>query len=150
MAGVLFDQGKSVFVTIYSLNILGSFLSDASQELETAAESQHDIAVSAKDAVGQLDKSTEGSELFIGLCLGAGFALVLALICCVLVKFLRSFYFLFTLYSASACDSNFSVFSSGLGEVYSGSILDFPVDSSIQYICFCLSPKVFLKPFKLM
>ena len=91
MAGVLFDQGKSVFVTIYSLNILGSFLSDASQELETAAESQHDIAVSAKDAVGQLDKSTEGSELFIGLCLGAGFALVLALICCVLVKFLRSF-----------------------------------------------------------
>ena len=72
MAGVLFDQGKSVFVTMYSFHILGSFLSDASQELETAAESQHDIAVSAKDAVDSLTSLQRGLSSSLGCVLGLG------------------------------------------------------------------------------
>ena len=58
-------------------------------------------------------------------------------------------YFLFTLHSASACVNNFSILSSGLGAVYSGSVLNLPC-SSMQYMFFCLSQLVSLYPFKLM
>ena len=124
MAGSLFDQGWCLcffMILCYEDCVSGSFLSDSSKKLSSAAESQDAVAAAAKEAAEALDNDVEGSNLLVGMALGLGLTIVV-LVCCVLARFLMCFkyviiyqshYFFVTLYSASACVSNFSIASSG-------------------------------------
>ena len=93
MAGALFDQGLclcSFMINFHEYCDLGSFLSDSSKELASAAESQDAVAAAAKEAAEALGNDVEGSNLFVGMALGLGLTLVV-LVCCVVARFLMCF-----------------------------------------------------------
>ena len=79
------------------LVFLGSFLSDSSMELSSAAESQESIASSAKETANGLGSEVEGSNLLVGIALGFG-STILALSCCVLARFFKCFKYVFYLF----------------------------------------------------
>ena len=98
MAGALFDQGVplgSFIIICHVISVLiGSFLSDSSKELSSAAESQEDIAAAAKETADALGNDVENSTLLLGIGLGFGLTIV-ALFCCVLARFIMCFKYVF-------------------------------------------------------
>ena len=94
MAGALFDQGVSLGFLVIICHVIsvliGSFLSDSSKELSSAAESQENIAAAAKETADALGNDVESSNLLVGIGLGFGLTIV-ALLCCVLARFIRCF-----------------------------------------------------------
>ena len=98
MAGALFDQGGSLgslIIICHVISVLiGSFLSDSSKELSSAAESQENIAAAAKETADALGNDVENSTLLLGIGLGFGLTIV-ALFCCVLARFIMCFKYVF-------------------------------------------------------